>query len=138
VEFSKHDLAQLDVAALAALTPEQLHALPVKLLADLKLAHKRLDRNPRNSSRPPSSMAPWDRGGDQVEESGALDEQAAGEGDGAAEAPAGEAPGSDEGCEAPPPEQSGSRHLRGRRRAATSARPATGRAWPWAHAASAH
>jgi hypothetical protein len=106
VEFSKHDLAQLDEAALAALTPEQLHALSVKLLADLKLAHERLERNPRNSSRPPSSMAPWGRGGDHVDESGALDEQAAGEGDGAAEAAAGEAPGSDEGCEAPPPEQS--------------------------------
>jgi hypothetical protein len=58
VQLSKHDLAQLDDAALAALTPEQLHALSVKLLADLKLAHERLDRNPRNSSRPPSRTTP--------------------------------------------------------------------------------
>ena len=63
VQLSKDDLAQLDAAALPALTPEQLHALSVKLLADFKLAHARLDRNPRNSSRPPSSMAPWDRAG---------------------------------------------------------------------------
>jgi transposase len=63
VQLSKHDLAQLDEAALAALTPEQLHALSLKLLADLKLALERLEQNPRNSSRPPSSVAPWERFG---------------------------------------------------------------------------
>jgi hypothetical protein len=63
VQLSKHDLAQLDEAALAALTPEQLRALSCKLLADLKLARERLEQNPRNSSRPPSSVAPWERFG---------------------------------------------------------------------------
>jgi hypothetical protein len=83
VQLSKHALAQLDDAALAALTPEQLHALSVKLLADLKRAHERLDRNPRNSSRPPSSMAPWERAGEDTDEppSSASDDAPAGEGD---------------------------------------------------------
>jgi hypothetical protein len=38
----------------------------VKLPADLKPAHERLERNPHNSSRPPSSMALWDRAGDDA------------------------------------------------------------------------
>jgi transposase len=61
VQLSKHDLSQLDEAALAALSVEALRALSLKLLSDLKLAYERLDQNPRNSSRPPSSVAPWDR-----------------------------------------------------------------------------
>jgi hypothetical protein len=64
VQLSKHDLAQLDADALAALSPEQLQRLSVKLLSDLKLAHERLDQTPRNSSRPPSSQAPWERAPD--------------------------------------------------------------------------
>jgi transposase len=34
-----------------------------KLLSDLKEARERLDQNPSNSSRPPSSQAPWNAGG---------------------------------------------------------------------------
>jgi hypothetical protein len=64
VQLSKHDLAQLDDEALTALSWEQLQRLSTKLLSDLKLAHERLDQNPRNSSRPPSSQAPWERGAD--------------------------------------------------------------------------
>jgi transposase len=63
VQLSKHDLAQLDEAALSGLGSEQLRALSVKLLSDLKLAHERLDQSPRNSSRPPSSVPPWQRDG---------------------------------------------------------------------------
>jgi len=103
VQLSKHDLAQLDDAALAALTPEQLHALSVKLLADLKLAHARLDRNPRNSSRPPSSMAPWERAGEHAAEPGAADDRGADEADSAVEAEADEVPGGEEACAAQPP-----------------------------------
>jgi hypothetical protein len=106
VQLSKHDLAQLDAAALAALTPEQLHALSVKLLADLKLAHARLDRNPRNSSRPPSSMAPWDRAGDDADEpaSPAPDDAPADERDRHAEPDAAAAPAGDEASAAQPPQ----------------------------------
>ena len=63
VQLSKHDLAQLDAEALAALSPGQLQRLSLKLLSDLKLAHERLDQSPHNSSRPPSSQAPWERAG---------------------------------------------------------------------------
>lgn len=62
MQLSPHDLAQLDDEALAALSREQLQKLSAKLLSDLKLAHERLDQTPRNSSRPPSSQAPWERG----------------------------------------------------------------------------
>jgi len=65
VQLSKHDLLQLDADALAALSHAQLQGLSEKLLADLKLAHERLDQAPHNSSRPPSSQAPWERGRDE-------------------------------------------------------------------------
>lgn len=71
MQLSKHDLAQLDEAALAALTTEQLRALARKLLADLKLAHERLEQAPHNSSRPPSSVAPWERFGRRDEDDAA-------------------------------------------------------------------
>lgn len=64
VQLSKHDLSQLDAEALAALSHAQLQGLSEKLLADLKLAHERLDQRPHNSSRPPSSQAPGERGRD--------------------------------------------------------------------------
>lgn len=63
MQLSKHDLLQLDADALAALSHAQLQGLSEKLLADLKLAHERLDQAPSNSSRPPSSQAPWERAG---------------------------------------------------------------------------
>ena len=62
VQLSRFDLSQLDEGYLAKLPEAQLRALSAKLLADLKAAHERLDQNPRNSSRPPSSQAPWERG----------------------------------------------------------------------------
>ena len=78
MHLSDHDLRQLDDAYLAGLTPEQARALLSKALADLKAARERLAQDPSNSSRPPSSRAPWegvdgepadDRGecGDRVE-----------------------------------------------------------------------
>ena len=60
VQLSRFDLSQLDEGYLAKLPEEQLRALSAKLLADLKAAHERLDQNPSNSSRPPSSRAPWE------------------------------------------------------------------------------
>ena len=88
MHLSDHDLRQLDEAYLAGLTPEQARALLSKALADLKAARERLAQDPCNSSRPPSSRAPWegvdgepadDRGecGDRVE--GATSGDAAGE-----------------------------------------------------------
>jgi transposase len=66
VQLSRHDLSQLDEAYLSGLGEVRLRALSVKLLADLKAAHERLEQNSRNSSRPPSSEAPWE--GAQAEE----------------------------------------------------------------------
>jgi len=60
VQLSRFDLSQLDEGYLAKLPEAQLRSLSVKLLADLKAAHERLDQNPTNSSRPPSSRAPWE------------------------------------------------------------------------------
>ena len=59
VQLSRYDLSQLDEGYLAKLPELQLRSLSAKLLADLKAAHERLDQNPTNSSRPPSSRAPW-------------------------------------------------------------------------------
>jgi hypothetical protein len=61
MHLSDHDLRQLDEAALANLTPEQARALLSKALEDLKSARERLAQNPTNSSRPPSTRAPWEQ-----------------------------------------------------------------------------
>jgi transposase len=61
MHLSDHDLRQLDEAALAKLTPEQARALLSKALEDLKSARERLAQNPTNSSRPPSTRAPWEQ-----------------------------------------------------------------------------
>jgi len=62
VQLSRHDLSQLDEAYLLGLGEERLRTLSVKLFADLKAAHERLEQSSRYSSRPPSSEAPWDGG----------------------------------------------------------------------------
>ena len=57
-----HDLRQLDKARILELKekdPEALAKLSIHLLEDLKEARERLNQNPSNSSRPPSSQAPW-------------------------------------------------------------------------------
>lgn len=63
MQLSRHDLAQLDEAYLAGLAEGSLRVLSVTLLADLKEAVEQLDQNPSNSSRPPSSRAPWEGAG---------------------------------------------------------------------------
>jgi hypothetical protein len=69
MHLSDHDLRQLDEAYLRTLSPEQAGALLSKALADLKVARERLGQNPSNSSRPPSTRAPWeqDEGGTENE-----------------------------------------------------------------------
>ncbi|BCU06349.1 IS66 family transposase [Allochromatium tepidum] len=61
-----NDLRQLDEARLDGLPREVLRALSKRLLSDLKEARERLNRSPENSSRPPSSRAPWERGGESL------------------------------------------------------------------------
>ena len=66
-----HDLRQLDEARIRDLKekdPEALVSLSVRLLEDLKEARERLNQNPSNSSRPPSSQAPWFRAQEDEED----------------------------------------------------------------------
>ena len=67
MHLSPHSLRQLDQAYLDSLGEVEVRALSGKLLDDLKEAWDRLNQGPENSSRPPSSRAPWDRSGDGQE-----------------------------------------------------------------------
>jgi hypothetical protein len=60
MHLSDHDLKQIDTDKLAQLPPEQLLQLSSRLLQDLKEARDRLHQTPDNSSKPPSSRAPWE------------------------------------------------------------------------------
>ncbi|WP_295622926.1 DUF6444 domain-containing protein, partial [uncultured Lamprocystis sp.] len=61
MHLSDHSLSQLDEAYVQALDEGRLRGLSLRLLEDLKEARERLRQNPTNSSRPPSSRAPWER-----------------------------------------------------------------------------
>jgi len=61
MHFSDHDIMQLDDDYLHGLPVDPLRSLSKKLLADLKEAHDRLNQSPSNSSRPPSTRAPWEK-----------------------------------------------------------------------------
>jgi hypothetical protein len=68
--LKKHSLRQIDETYIRRLGHEELIKLTSKLLSDLKEAHERLDQNSSNSSRPPSSQAPWistEESGDEEE-----------------------------------------------------------------------
>lgn len=69
MHLSEHSLRQLDEAYLRGLEEEALRGLSVRLLEDLKEAHERLNQTPSNSSRPPSSRAPWERSSGEEAES---------------------------------------------------------------------
>jgi transposase len=70
MQLSDHDLRQLDEAYLESLSEEQARVLLGKALADLKTARERLGQNPSNSSRPPSTRAPWEQGDEDEPQSG--------------------------------------------------------------------
>ena len=67
MHLSPHSLHQIDDAYLQSLEVEALRGLSMRLLADLKEAWDRLNQGPDNSSRPPSSRAPWERKGSTPE-----------------------------------------------------------------------
>lgn len=60
MKINDHSLRQLDEAYVTSLDEAALRGLSLRLLADLKEARERLNQNSGNSSRPPSSQAPWD------------------------------------------------------------------------------
>ena len=92
MQLSDHDLKQLDEDYLRSLPAEPLRTLSSKLLSDLKEAHDRLNQNPTNSSRPPSTQAPWEKAEETSQDDGAQDDVPQ---DAAADG-AGDRPGDDE------------------------------------------
>jgi hypothetical protein len=62
MHLSDHSLRQIDDDYVRSLETDALRDLSLRLLADLKEARERLNQGPANSSRPPSSRAPWERG----------------------------------------------------------------------------
>lgn len=61
MNLSDHDLKQIDSDYLSKLTEAQKLRLMEQLLEDLMVARDRLNQNASNSSRPPSSQAPWEQ-----------------------------------------------------------------------------
>ncbi|HNG86652.1 transposase, partial [Accumulibacter sp.] len=74
MHLSKHDLFQMNDEWLKKLPAELLLEVSKRLLHDVKELQDRLNQNPDNSSRPPTSQAPWAKTGDSEEQSGAADE----------------------------------------------------------------
>jgi len=103
MHLSRHDLAQLDEAYLAGLPEGSLRTLSVTLLADLKELFERLEQNPSNSSRPPSSRAPWEgvAAGEQRQETPGQSGETSAAGDTQETAP----PAAEQTPEAPPPKE---------------------------------
>lgn len=67
MQITDHDLRQLDAESVHRLVverPEAVEPLMLRLVDDLKEARERLNQNPDNSSRPPSSRDPWPAKGD--------------------------------------------------------------------------
>ncbi len=61
MKFSRTEIQQLTESYLARLSNEQLLNLCKGVVLDLSEAHDRLNVNPTNSSKPPSTLAPWER-----------------------------------------------------------------------------
>ena len=61
MHLKKRDLLQMDDEWLRKLPPEVLFEVSKRLLSDVKELQDRLNQNPDNSSRPPTSQAPWQR-----------------------------------------------------------------------------
>ena len=61
MKLSDHDLRQLDEKVIRSLSPDAVENLAVNLLDDLKDSRERQNQDSQNSSRPPSSQAPWDK-----------------------------------------------------------------------------
>lgn len=65
MEIPNHSLPQITPEVLGKLNSDELLKLSVKLLKDLKELHDRLNQNSNNSSRPSSSIPPWDKDNDR-------------------------------------------------------------------------
>ena len=90
MRLSKHDLFQMDDEWLKKLPAELLLEVSKRLLHDVKELQDRLNQNPGNSSRPPSTKAPWEKAPDPAVGNGASTKSGGGEA--AAETAEGSAP----------------------------------------------
>jgi transposase len=77
MRLSDHDLRQIDEAYLEGLSAEALREVSKRLCQDLKEARERLNQTPENSSRPPSTRAPWTEAPSETEADEHEEEQAA-------------------------------------------------------------
>lgn len=59
MHLSHQDLQNINEDIFRSLRRDDLNELSILLFEDLKEAHDRLNQNPSNSSRPPSSQEPW-------------------------------------------------------------------------------
>ncbi|RDE50325.1 MAG: hypothetical protein DVS81_12150 [Candidatus Accumulibacter meliphilus] len=71
MRLSKHDLFQMDGEWLKKLSAELLLEVSKRLLHDVKELQGQVNQNPGNSSRPPSTKAPWEKAPDPAEGNGA-------------------------------------------------------------------
>jgi len=74
MHLSDHDLRQMDEDWLVTLPEDKLRQVSARMLLDLKEARDRLNQTANNSSRPPSSRAPWEK--DQAAEKASSDPEA--------------------------------------------------------------
>jgi len=83
--LSDHSLRQIDEESIDSLSEDAVRALAIKLLNDLKEARERLNQNSQNSSVPPGSEAPWEKGSkysdDEDDADALLDQEAIVDGD---------------------------------------------------------
>jgi hypothetical protein len=61
MHFDRSELQQFSPEYVSSLSPERKNSLVEQLRKDLMEAQDRLNRNPTNSSCPPSSLPPWER-----------------------------------------------------------------------------
>jgi hypothetical protein len=71
MRLSKHDLFQMDDEWLKKLPAELLLEVSKRLLHDVKALQDQLNKNPGNSSRPPSTKPPWEKARDPDVKKGA-------------------------------------------------------------------
>jgi transposase len=67
VSLTDIDLRQMDEEWLSLLTPEQLQMVSGRLLRELKETRDRLNQSSSNSSKPPSTRAPWNDNSSRAE-----------------------------------------------------------------------
>lgn len=60
IPLTDHDLRQMSDEWVSSLSPSQKEVLLVRALAELRKSRDRLNQTPNNSSKPPSSRAPWE------------------------------------------------------------------------------